>query len=418
MMDKDIVVLGAGMVGVCSALALQRKGLKVSLVERREVGGETSFGNAGMITPSSLIPFNNPNIFRQLPKFLSNKSDGFQYSTGYLMSELPALFKFLAAATAQSTNRRINHLHALIERSMHLHKQWQSAEVGAASLRDLGWLKLYRSKASYQSAQYELDIYQQYGIDTKSFDKSQLQQEAAYLNHTYYKGVLIKGALSVASPSALTKAYYDEFIKAGGELLTLDVDSIVQQGDRWLLRSGSQSDVICNQLVVAAGPWSKTLLTKVNVKIPMIFERGAHREFHYDQNTPTQQHLSRPIHDVQAAFVATPIHNGLRVCCGVELNAQNAQYLDNQLNTIEKSARQTLHIPNKKTTQWQGARPTMPDSLPVIGRSRMQGLWLNTGHQHIGFSTGPASGEMLADLMTGQPSHVDTLAFSPKRFNI
>jgi len=418
MIDKEVVVLGAGMVGVCSALALQRKGLKVSLVERREVGGETSFGNAGMITPSSLIPFNNPNIFRQLPKFLTNKSDGFQYSTGYLMSELPALFKFLAVATPQSTNQRINHLHALIERSMHLHKQWQSAETGAASLRDLGWLKLYRSKASYQSAQYELDIYQQYGIDTKSFDKTQLQQEMTYLNNTYHKGVLIKGALSVASPAALTKAYSDEFVKAGGELLTLDVDSFTQQGARWVLHSASQGDVICNQLVVAAGPWSKALLAKVNVKIPMIFERGAHREFHYDQNTPTQQHLSRPIHDVQAAFVATPIDNGLRVCCGVELNAQNAQYLDHQLNKIEKSARQTLHIPNKKTTQWKGARPTMPDSLPVIGRSRMQGLWLNTGHQHIGFSTGPASGEMLAELMASESSHVDALAFSPGRFNI
>jgi len=417
MKNKEIVVLGAGMVGVCSALALQRKGLKVTLVDKFGVGGETSYGNAGMITPSSLIPFNNPNIFKQLPKFLSNQSDGFQYSAGYLLSELPALFKFLACSSEAATKQRINHLHALIERSMFMHKQWQMPASEPSHLRSLGWLKLYRSKAAYQNAQYEFDIYQEYGIATQAYNSEQLQREMTCLSTTYYKGVSIAAALSVASPEALVKAYCEEFINAGGELLTLDVKTITQHQTRWRLCIDSESDVFCEQLVVAAGPWSKALLAKVNIKIPMIFERGAHREFHYD-DTPAEQQLTRPIHDVQAAFVATPIVNGLRVCCGVELNRQHADYLEHQLNKVEQNARNTLHIPLDRTAQWQGARPTMPDSLPLIGESHKPGLWLNTGHQHIGFSTGPASGEMLADIVCGHRPKVDAMAFSPNRFGI
>lgn len=417
MSHREVIVLGAGMVGVCSALALQKKGYKVTLLDRKAPGGETSFGNAGIITPSSLIPFNNPRLFKQLPKFLMQQSDGFSYSARYVLAELPSMLKFLYYARASSTQLRIKQLYALIERSLYLHRQLQSKDPDSASLRQSGWLKLYRSKAAFQKAQLELDIYQQYGIATKTFSSDQLQQETACLNNVYYKGVDIQQALSVANPGLLVKHYFQQFIAVGGEFLAGDVRAIIPRDEQWQLTLSDDDRLLCRRLIIAAGPWSKQLLDSVGIKLPMIFERGAHREYHYPADIQNQQRLDRPIHDVEACFVATPIVNGLRLCCGVELNQRQAQYSDKQIEAAQRSAREAFYVRDQYTSQWQGARPTMPDSLPVIGESKHCGLWLNTGHQHIGFSTGLGCAEILANKFSGE-AVIQKDAFCPSRFGL
>ncbi len=420
MSHREVIILGAGMVGVCSALALQKQGYKVTLLDRKPPGTETSFGNAGIITPSSLIPFNNPRLFKQLPKFLTHQNAGFSYSARYVLAEMSSMFRFLWHARSSSTEQRIKQLYALIERSMYLHQQMQGAvsiSASSASLRDTGWLKLYRSKAAYQNAQFEFDIYQQYGIETKTYSSDQLTSKIGCIGNIYYRGLNIQQALSVASPGLLVKHYYQQFMAAGGEFVTGEVTTFSPAGKQWMLSLLEQDSLHCESLVIAAGPWSKQLLNSVGIKLPMIFERGAHREYHYSPNMPSQQRLDRPIHDVEASFVATPIENGLRLCCGVELNQRQAKYSDRQIEAVERRAREALYISEPFTSQWQGTRPTMVDSLPVIGESKYSGLWLNTGHQHIGFSTGPACAEILADKFSANTvNQID--AYSPARFAI
>jgi D-amino-acid dehydrogenase len=410
----DVIVLGAGMVGVCSALALQKKGLKVTLVDGNDAGSETSFGNAGIITPSSLIPFNNPRLLKSLPGFLGNKSNGFRYSLPYALSEIATLVHFISFAKRQSTQQRIHHLYQLIERSGALHKAQSEAAGCSDQLRPSGWLKLYRTADSWKKAQYEQDIYDQYNIQTRQLSSTQVLEFEPNLNDIYYRGSHIEQALSVASPGDLVKAYVAHYHRIGGVFLKQFVERVQKEGELWQLTMRNGEVLTSTKLVIAAGPWSKQLLADLDIKLPMIFERGGHREYHSDQ----QSLISSPVHDVDGSFVATPIENGIRLSCGVELNHQLAEHNNAQLDIVEHNARKGLTFAAQATTQWQGARPTMPDSMPVIGPSKMEGLWFNTGHQHIGFSTGPGSGEILAKYVMGESLTQDQQAFSPARFKL
>ncbi len=410
----DVIVLGAGMVGVCSALALQKKGLQVTLVDGNDAGSETSFGNAGIITPSSLIPFNNPKLFKSLPSFLANKSNGFRYSLPYALSEIATLVHFMTFAKKRSTEQRIHHLYQLIERSGELHKVQSDAANCSDQLRPSGWLKLYRSEQSWQGAKYEQDIYDQYNIQTRELGTAQIAEFEPNLQNIYYRGSHIEQALSVASPGGLVKAYVSHYHSLGGVFLKQFVDQVSQQGEQWQLKLRNGETLTSPKLVLAAGPWSKQLSTDLGIKLPMLFERGGHREYHSDQ----QALISSPIHDVDGSFVATPIENGIRLSCGVELNHQMADHSNTQLDIVERNARKGFSFAEQATSQWQGARPTMPDSMPVIGPSRLKGLWFNTGHQHIGFSTGPGSAEILAKSVLGEALTQDQQAFSPARFKL
>ncbi len=418
MQQREIIIIGAGMVGVCTALALQKKGLQVTLLDSSEPGTETSFGNAGIITPSSLIPFNNPKLFKQLPNFLLNNSAGFRYSSRYLLAEFTTMLRFLSFSGRSSTARRTANLYQLIERSMALHTDWASAENSPASLRHSGWLKLYRNSKSFNNAQYEQDIYQQFNIGTQQLDAAQLHSFEPGLKDIYRHGVLINDALSVSSPGSLVKVYAAQFKRQGGELLQLKISHLQKLAAGWMIAQQCSTDdmatLSCRQLVIAAGPWSKQLLSQLDMNLPMLFERGGHREYVSADTRP----LSMPIHDIDGSFVASPIANGLRISCGVELNKHSASHSNTQLDLVEYSARQALDFADSASSQWQGARPTMPDSLPLIGATKLAGLWLNTGHQHIGFSTGPASAELLANLVVGECHSPTTNCFAPSRFNL
>lgn len=415
-MKKDMVVLGAGMVGISSALALQKRGYQVTLIDKSRPASETSFGNAGMITPSSLVPFNNPTIMRSLPSFLTNKGTGFRYNARYAFSELANLLKFLACATPVATNQRIHALYQLIERSTELHQQWASASERQQLLRPIGWLKLYRQQASFEKSKYERAILEQYDIATTLLDNTKLAAFEPALKPIYMHGLHIEEALSVASPSELAKCYFDQFIALGGEFIEASVNHLGREQLGFKLRldsKGEQQTLLCEQLVVAAGPWSKALLTMLSIKLPMIFERGAHRQF-ASSDGPALKHA---IHDVDGSFVASPNATGIRVTCGVQLQYHLAKNSEIQLDLVTKNAQQGLAIDQPCISQWHGARPTMPDSMPVIGQSSIKGLWLNTGHQHIGFATGPGSADILADLMQSVTTDNNN-PFSTTRFKM
>ncbi|EPJ52762.1 MAG: hypothetical protein OFPI_12720 [Osedax symbiont Rs2] len=285
-------------------------------------------------------------------------------------------------------------------------------------MRHSGWLKLYRNSKSFNNAQYEQDIYQQFNIGTVQMDSVQLRSFEPGLKEIYAQGILINDALSVASPGALVQAYAAEFKRRGGEFKQLKISHIQKRPSGWMVASQSAAEntspIYCQQLVVAAGPWSKQLISQLKMRLPMLFERGGHREY----VSAGAQALSVPIHDIDGSFVASPIANGLRISCGVELNSRSAGHSNTQLDLVEHSARQALNFADSASSQWQGARPTMPDSMPLIGATKQPGLWLNTGHQHIGFSTGPASAELLANLMVGDNHDLTTNCFAPSRFNL
>ncbi len=415
-MKQDVIVLGAGMVGVSTALALCKLGLKVTLIDRREPGKETSYGNAGIIALGSLLPVNNPTLFKGLPGLLLNRSAGFRYSPTYVLKHVSLLTRFLWSGRQSNTPGRVLALHQLIAGSGKLHKSWIKDVGQLQHLRETGWIKLYRNTRQFEQTAYMRRAMEQHDISFQVLDSQAIAELEPGVRSIFPHGLWIKGTSSVDNPALITEVYFRHFLDKGGRFKQLEINNVSQSADQsWQLHTDAKQCEYCRNLVIALGPWSRDFLQTLNIRLPMIYERGGHRHFYPQEKKP----INRPLFDAGGDYVVTPMTMGLRLTCGVELNERDAYYKPVQLDLAEGRARQVFPLGERTDLpDWHGSRPTLPDSLPAIGACKRPGLWLNTGHQHIGFSTGPLSGRLLAEMMSGIDTKIDASPFSPSRFGI
>jgi len=228
----------------------------------------------------------------------------------------------------------------------------------------------------------------------------------------YTVGLLHTQTASVDAPGAVVKAYAQMFAGAGGHIRRAEIRSIAQEGEDWraILSDG---EMRARHVVVALGPWSADLLRPLGYRVPLASERGYHQEF---KPNPARQ-LLRPIHDSEAGFLMTSMEQGIRVTTGVELTSRDAPSSFAQLDAVVPAARSVVEFGEAVGEPWRGARPTLPDSLPMIGPApRHPGLWLAFGNQHIGFTTGPATGAAIAAMIGGAQPPFDAAPFSPSRY--
>jgi D-amino-acid dehydrogenase len=228
----------------------------------------------------------------------------------------------------------------------------------------------------------------------------------------YKTGLLHTETASVDSPGAVVKAYARMFAEAGGAVRQADIKAILPDGERWrvVLTDGEMS---ARHVVVALGPWSADILRPLGYRVPLACERGYHREF----KPNSARALRRPIYDIDGGFIMTPMEQGIRVTSGVELTDRDAPSSFAQLDQVVPLARSVVEFGEAVGDVWRGARPTLPDSLPMIGPApRHAGLWLAFGNQHIGFTTGPATGAAIAAMIDGAPAPYDVTPFAPGRY--
>jgi D-amino-acid dehydrogenase len=216
----------------------------------------------------------------------------------------------------------------------------------------------------------------------------------------------------VDSPGAVTSAYAALFGQRGGKLAKAEIHRLLRRPEGWQVET-SQDVHQADLVVVALGPWSTDLLEPLGLDPKLDVERGYHRHLLPEPGTM----LSRPVYDVDAAYFMAPMEQGLRVTSGVDLSARDAPDVHRQIDAATRSAREAFPLGPVSGETWRGARPTLPDSLPMIGEAPgHRGLWLAFGNQHIGFSTGPITGEILAALISGEVPPVDPAPFSPERY--
>lgn len=413
-MGKPVIVLGAGMVGVCCALELQRRGMDVTLVDRQAPGQETSHGNAGVLARSSLMPFNHPGLWRQLPRLLRNDTVQFHYRPGYLARNLGWAASFLWRARPSVFQETATALDSLIRLSAPEHQRLL-AEAGIRHrLRDTGWIFLFRSEAAWQGSALARSAYARHQVPTQALDPAELARLEPALAPIFARALWIQGSYSVDDPQAVVRAYADLFQRSGGTFKPLRAAAIRRDVDRWTVQGDQGSDSLsAPALVVALGPWSKALLKTTGIDLPMAFERGYH--MHYTPGSGPA--LGRPVYDTGGGYVLSPMARGLRLTTGVELDDCEAPARPVQLDLAETRAREALDLGARLDSQaWLGRRPTLPDSRPMIGQApRHPGLWLALGHQHIGFSTGPGTASILGELMSGEGGERHA-AFRPSRF--
>jgi D-amino-acid dehydrogenase len=409
--EADVIVLGAGVVGVSTAYAARQRGMSVVLVDRREPGSETSYGNAGILSSGSIFPLNLPSLWNELPKYLTNRHPALRWDLAWSIRNAGWLIRFLANATPANTKPRAIALRGLIAASLKLHREWIVKAEAGQRIRETGWLKAWRSDA-VATAKAQQAVLADYGIRSELLDRQAISALEPDILPVYKVGLLHTETASVDSPGSVVKAYARMLEGSGGEIRRAEVRSIVPDGDGWraVLADGA---IRARHVVVALGPWSADLLRPLGYRVPLAAERGYHREF--KPNSARQ--LRRPIHDSEGAFLMTPMENGIRVTSGVELTSRDAPSSFSQLDAVVPLARGVVEFGEAVGEPWRGARPTLPDSLPMIGPApRHSGLWLAFGNQHIGFTTGPATGVAIAAMIGGEQPPFDAASFSPSRY--
>ncbi len=417
--EHSVAVVGAGIVGVCCALELQRRGAQVTLIDRREPGRETSYGNAGVIARSSLMPHNNPGLRAALPRLLLRGSAALSVNPGYALRQAPWIKAYLSHAHQAPCDDTAVALNDLIVLSQQEHGRLMQEAGAFHRWRDNGWLMLYRDDASFAATQFARDALKRFGVAHEVLNAQGLHDLEPQLAPIFNHALWVKDAASVDSPGAVVDAYAKLFVERGGLMLRAEIKTLrahARTGAWGLLRADGIT-VKAKRVVIALGPWSKGFLQQLNIAVPMAFERGYHR--HYAQAEGPL--LARPVYDAAGGCVLSPMEQGLRMTTGVELDHLDAPKKLKQLASAERMARQALPGLGAalEVEPWLGRRPTLPDSRPMIGElPRLPGLWFAFGHQHIGFSTSAGTAAVLGALMDSQPTPINALPFRPQRFLI
>ena len=413
----EVLVLGAGIVGVTAALELQSRGRRVVLLDRGQPGRETSYGNSGVLSDASIVIVNNPGLRRQLPKLVLNRSAKLRYDPYFVLRRMPWLFQFLSFCTERHFEHAASVLRALQILSLKIHKDLISRAGVHNLFRTTGWLKLFRTAESFQAYDLERRILDSNGVRYSVFEGEKLSQLEPGLKVKFLTGVLMEDTCSVASPAALCDVYLDLFEADGGDVREGNVTMLARSSDNhWEVSLENNRSIQANNVVVAAGPWSAEIAGWLRYRIPMAWERGYH--LHLEPGPGPAP--SCPIHDVDRGYVMSPQQQGIRVTSGVELAYRDAPRDFRQINTVAAVARETAGLgPPIESVPWMGCRPTLPDSLPMIGpATRHNGLWFDFGHQHIGLGTSTGSANILADMMDGVAPTIAASAFHPSRFRI
>lgn len=411
-MTRTAIVLGAGMVGVSCALSLQKRGFEVTLVDRHEPGRETSYGNAGVLARSSIMPLNNPGLFGKLTSYLGNRHPALNLNWKRALSRPGWLLRFLWEARPSQAAPHVAALESLTASTVERHRALM-AEAGVSHcLRETGTLKVWRTEAGHAAAKAEQDFLATHGIASQVLDRQGISGVEPALNPIFHAGLLCLENASVDSPGAVTQAYAELFAKRGGRIVQAQVEKLARNGNGWQARTDKGS-FEAEIAVVALGPWSMDLLAPLGLDSKLDVERGYHRHLQAEKGAS----LARPVYDVDAAYFMAPMEQGYRITSGVDLSHRDAPDEHRQIDMVTKSAREAFPLTEFSGETWRGARPTLPDSLPMIGEApRNPGLWLAFGNQHLGFSTGPITGEMVAALVCGEKPPIDPTPFRPGRY--
>lgn len=414
-MKKSIIVIGGGIVGVAAALQLQLDGHQVRLIDRQQPGRETSYGNAGVLSDSSVVVLNNPGLIKALPKLLLNRSNGLRYSLFFVLRRFGWFVRFLAHCRPSHVKHAAYALRALLQLSLGQHKEWiKAAGVDHLLRHGGGWFKLFRTEKGFANYAAEMAIMREVGVSFSIFDREQIRQIEPGLEPIYYKGVLMDETCAVSSPADLTDAYLALFKAAGGVVDCVTVTGLARGNDGWQVRGDQDSSFHSDDVVLAAGAWSAEIACWLGYDIPMAWERGYHLHF----EAGDQPVVTRPILDVEGGFVVAPMRQGLRVTSGVELTDRDAPPNFGQITLSVALAGEAVKLGKRiEDTPWMGRRPTLVDSLPMIGAApRHDGLWFNFGHHHIGLSMAPGSALLLAALIKKAPPPIDPSPFRASRF--
>ena len=408
-----VTVIGAGIVGMSSARWLQRKGLAVTVIDPLAPGESCSFGNAGIISPGAVAPLATPGMIWKALGWLFDPLGPFAVRWSYMPKAAPWLLRLLANSRRSRVEAIADALHALNAPTLEAYRELLDAADFSDLIRVDGSLTVYESEAELEADAYLWEMREARGMTAQRLGRDALRQMEPALNPDLACGMFVEASAHVVSPSRVVKTIAERFLADGGEIVARRVEGfdVGPEGPRAVHLDGDSRPV--ESVVIAAGAWSHRLAAKLGSRVPLEAERGYHVTIAEPGVAPRH-----PVALAGAGFYATPMEMGLRVAGTVELAGVDAAPDYRRARVLLDHARRLY--PDLKTdgaSEWMGCRPSLPDSLPVIGRSpRFANVYYGFGHGHLGLTEGAITGKLIAQLVAGETPSIDLAPYRADRF--
>ncbi|MDA9236336.1 FAD-binding oxidoreductase [Amylibacter sp.] len=411
-MKQSVIVIGSGITGVSCAEELRRSGANVTLIDRAKAGDptQTSFGNAGILAREGIMPIANPSMLKMIPQILLSPNSPVYLKWSYLAKFSPWALQFIMNGTRPKALPIILALNELIYDTVENHIQL-SKNTGAARFIEKGDMTLlFRNRKQFSSDKFANQTRRNLGITWEELSRDKLLDRDPHISKLYQFGLAYKNHGWITNPAAYVSSLAKHFQENGGKILIGEVSKI--NGNNVELKDGII--LKAENIVLATGAWSKNLASQLGHNIPLQAERGYHLSLKNASHMPPNTYLI-----TDKKFGLTPMDGFLRCAGQSEFAPLEMPPNPKAIKNLRKFLfRLYPKLEYETETIWQGTRPTLPDSLPVIGRSsKNTSVIFAFGGQHLGLTMGPKIGKMVRDIIFEKQSNVNMKPYSSDRFD-
>ncbi len=410
---KRIAIVGAGIVGVSTAIWLQRGGHEVVVIDREGPAAGTSYGNAGVLAAASVVPVSVPGLWKKAPGMLFSADAPLFMRWSYLPRLVPWLTQFLSNGKDARVQKIADALSLLLHDCADQHSALAEGTGAEKYLTHGDYVFGYRDRTAYEADAYGWAMREARG---HPFEEMTAEEFAAYdpaMAGRFGFGVRCPNHGRISDPGAYVRALAAHAEGQGVEFVKADVLDVIHVEGSARGVATAAGTIAADEVVVATGAWSKTLTEKFGSKIPLEAERGYHIEFVNPSIMPKS-----PVMVATGKYVMTPMDGRLRCAGIVEFGGLTEERSRGPLELLKRQTMELLpELKYDRIDEWLGYRPSTTDSLPMIGAfEKAPNVWSAFGHQHIGLSGGPKTGRWIAQMIAGQTPNADLSAFAPNRF--
>ena len=409
----DVIVIGAGVVGLSAALALQARGLQVTVLDRDGPASGASAGNAGAFAFTDILPLASPGILRKAPKWLLDPLGPLSVPPAYALQIVPWMWRFWRACAPSQVAASTTAQTALMDLSKAELEPFLAATGTLPMLRRDGNLQVYESEAEFRASLPGWQARADHGIEFRHMGPEEMAELQPGLSPRFIKGSFTPGWYSIADPKDYTLALAERFRAQGGKIAGFDVAGLNLLSEGVELATKEGPALRAGHVVLAAGAHSHLIARSLGDHVPLETERG------YNTTLPGDAFdLRLQITFGGHGFVVSRLTSGIRVGGAVELGGLKLPPNFRRSDAMLKKAQAFLPGLNPEDgVQWMGFRPSLPDSLPAIGHSRAsRRVTYAFGHGHLGLTQSAGTARLVADLVTAAPPAIDLAPFSPQRF--